>query len=101
MRLDRRRKAFVVPARLPRVFPRPRGVDQHAVPQSSAELFDVAIFERRRWIDRRAENSREYHDAAFAGIDPMRISPFDLLVGGRVDILFDHDDMLVAILRGG
>src|SRR5580704_5424332 len=101
MRLDRRRKAFVVPARLARVLPRARGVDQHAVPQSGAELFDVAVFQGRRRIDRRAEYSREYHDAAFAGIDPMRISPFDLLVGGRIDILFDHDDVLVAILRGG
>src|SRR5580698_672779 len=101
MRLDRRRKALVVPARLPRVFPRPRGVDQHAVPQSGAELFDVAVFQRRRRVDRRAEYSREYYDTAFAGIDAVRISPFDLLVGGRVDILFDHDDVLIAILRGG
>src|ERR1700730_5985390 len=101
MRLHRRRKALVVPARLPRVLPRPGRFDQPAVPQSGAELFDVAIFQRRRWIDRRAENSWEYHDAAFAGIDPMRIGPFDLLIGGRIDILFDHDDVLVAILRGG
>src|SRR5580704_10483366 len=100
MRLDGRRKALVVPARLARVFPRPRGVDQHAVPQSGAELLDVAIFQRRRWIDRRAEYSREYHDAAFAGIDPMRVRPFDLFVGGRIDVLFDHDDVLIAILRG-
>src|SRR5580693_533812 len=98
MRLDRRRKALVVPARLPRVFPRARGVDQHAVPQSGAELFDVAVFQRRRRIDRRAEYSREYYDAAFAGIDAMRIGPFDLLVGGRVDILFDHDDVLLGYL---
>src|ERR1700681_599593 len=101
MRLDRRREAFVVPTRLPRVLPRSRGVDQHAVPQSGAELFDVAIFQRRRRIDRRAENSREYHDAAFTGVDAMRVSPFDLLVGGRIDVFFDHDDVLVAILRGG
>src|ERR1700730_9244399 len=100
MRLDGPRKAVVVPARLARVFPRARGVDQHAIPQSGAELFDVAIFQRRRRVDRRAEYSREYHDAAFAGIDSMRISPCDLLVGGRIDVLLDHDDVLIAILRG-
>src|SRR5579862_1191542 len=101
MRLDGRREALVVPARLPRMFPRPRGIDQHAVPQPGAELFDVAIFQWRRRIDRRAENPWKDHDAAFAGIDAMRVGPFYLLVGGLIDVFFHHDDVLVAVLRGG
>src|SRR6202042_2456865 len=67
VRLDRRREAFVVPARLAWMLPRARGVDQHAVPQAGAELLDVTVFERRRRIDRRAEDAGKNHDAAFAG----------------------------------
>src|SRR2546428_1812914 len=95
-----RRKALVVPLRPLRHLPRARGVDEHAVPEPGAELGDVTVLERRRGIDRRAEAAREDDDAAFAGIHAMGEGPVDLLVRRRVDILFDHDDVLVAVLRG-
>src|SRR3989442_12405633 len=95
-----RRKALVVPLRPLRHLPRARGVDEHAVPEPGAELGDVTVLERRRGIDRRAEAAREDDDAAFAGIHAMGEGPVDLLVRRRVYIFFDHDDVLVAGLRG-
>src|SRR5262249_9165457 len=52
------------------------------------------------WIDGRAENPREDHHAAVAGIDAMSEGPFDLLVVGGVDVLLHHDHVLVAVLGG-
>src|ERR1700728_4968462 len=67
--LDGRRKTLVAPALLPRMFPVTRGVDQHAIPQSGAELRHVAVFHRRGGIDRRTENAWEDHHAAFTSVD--------------------------------
>src|SRR5262245_32502236 len=39
-----RRKALAAPFWPARILPRPGRVDQHAIPQASAELRDVAIF---------------------------------------------------------
>src|SRR5205807_5487334 len=32
-------------------------------------------------------------------VDPMRERPVDLLVRGRIDVLLDHGDVLVSVLR--
>src|SRR5580698_848047 len=75
-------------------------VDQHAIPQPGAELRNIAVLHRGRWIDRRAKDSREDHHAAFTGIDAVRVGPFDLFIIGWVDVLFDNDNVLVAVSRG-
>src|SRR5437870_7452542 len=80
-------------------LPRAGRVDQHAIPESGAELRDVPVFHRRARIDRRAEDPWEDHDAVLPRVDPMREGPVDLLVGGGIDVLLDDGDVLVPVLR--
>src|SRR5262245_51881415 len=98
-RPHRWRKALATPFRPARILPRARGIDEHAIPQSGAELRDVAVLHGRAGIDGRAEDPREDHHAAFAGVDPVSKSPFHLLVVSRIDVLLHHDHVLIAILR--
>src|SRR5262245_15914798 len=60
------REALAAPLRAPRPLPRARGVDQHPVPESGAELRDVAILHGGARIDGRAEDAREDDDAPLA-----------------------------------
>src|SRR5262245_63833458 len=67
-RSHRGRKALTAPLRTARVLPRARGVDQHPVPEAGTKLRHVAILHRRTGINGRAENPREDHHSAFAGV---------------------------------
>src|SRR5439155_23571532 len=98
-RAYRRREPFAAPLGAARELPRACRIDQHPVPESGAELRHVPIFRRSARVDRRAEDPREDADAVLPGVDPMRERPVDLLVRGGVDVLLDHGDVLVAVLR--
>src|SRR3989442_3251674 len=93
-----RREALVVPLGSPWEPPRARGVDEHAGPEAGADLVDVAVLERRAGIDRRAENAGEDDDAGRSPVHPVGEGPVHLLVRRGVDVLFDHDHVLVAEL---
>src|SRR5215468_5658570 len=94
------REALALPFGPPLELPRARRVDEHAVPQAGAEPAHLAVGQGRARVDGRAEDAREDHDAVLAGVDPVGEGPVHLLVRRRVDVLLDHRDVLVAVLRG-
>src|SRR5690242_21772715 len=61
-----RREALVPPLGAARESPRARGVEEHAIPQPGAQAAHLAVLERRRRIDRRAEDAGEDHQALLA-----------------------------------
>src|SRR5262249_3903674 len=95
-----RRKALVPPFGASIELPRAGGIDQDAVPQARAEAAHVAVVVWGAGVDRGAEDPGEDHDAILAGVDAMGEGPVDLLIGRRVDVLFHHGHVLVAVLRG-
>src|SRR5262245_60163332 len=95
-----RREVLAAPLLAALELPRAGRVDQDAVPEPGSELRHVAVLERRARVDRRAENARENDDAVAAGVHAVGEGPVHLLVRGRIDVLLDNGDVLVAELGG-
>src|SRR5215831_7462817 len=99
-RADRGRESLAAPLRASLELPGACRVDQDAVPEAGAEAGDVTIRRRRARIDRRAEDTGEDDETVLARVHTMGERPVDLLVRGRIDVLLDDGDVLVAVLRG-
>src|SRR5262245_18599846 len=100
VRTHGRREALPTPLRAALELPRPRAVEEHAVPEPGAQARHVPVLHGRGRIDGRAEDPGEDDQAAFARIQAMGERPVDLLVRRGVDVVVHHDHVLVAVLRG-
>ena len=72
-----------------------------AVPDAGAELRHVAFLERRAGVERASRTCRERCTMPpCARVDAVGERPVDLLVVGRIDVVLEHEHVLVAVLPG-